>query len=157
MQQLNHILNSLPKSEVGLVLGKWKTVRPALIRVLRAIDIFRHPEEIFEDDEAALEEALELSKPPITSPDWIISNIAASLFHNTYPTFNFFHFIYFILSSSYLNPQHSPSDTSSSFSPYWGFSVIATISISPCKYYTGSPCTTRKRPYAYRCRSISLP
>ena len=30
----------------------------------------------------------------------------------------------------------SLSLSNSSFSPYWGFLVIATTSISPCKYYT---------------------
>ena len=69
MQQLDHILNSLPKSEVGLALGEWKTAWPALIRVLREIDILSHSEEIFEDDEPAPEEALGLSISPITLPD----------------------------------------------------------------------------------------
>ena len=109
MQQLDHILNSLPKSEVGLVLGKWKTVWPALIRVIREIDILSYPQKIFEDDEPAPEEALGLSISPITLPDWIISNITASLFHNTYSTFNLLYFIYFF--SSYLNPPHSLSNT----------------------------------------------
>ena len=95
MQQLDHILNSIPKSEAGLVLGKWKTVWPALIRVLREIDILSHPEETFEDDEPAPEEALERSVSPITSPDLSISIIIASFFQDISSTPHFSHSIYF--------------------------------------------------------------
>ncbi|KAG2228353.1 hypothetical protein INT45_011145 [Circinella minor] len=70
MHQLDHILNLLPKSEVGLIMGKWKTVWPALIRVLREIDFLSHPDDIFDEDEPAPEEALEFLAPPSsTSPD----------------------------------------------------------------------------------------
>ncbi|KAI7853169.1 hypothetical protein BDC45DRAFT_511480 [Circinella umbellata] len=70
MHQLDHILNLLPQSEVGLVLCKWKTVWPALIRVLREIDFLSHPDDIFDEDEPAPEEALEFLVPPSsTSPD----------------------------------------------------------------------------------------
>ena len=66
MQKIDDIVNRVPQSEVGLVLGKWKTVWPALIRVLREIDILSHPDDIFDDDEPAPEEALEFSIPPPT-------------------------------------------------------------------------------------------
>ncbi|KAI7855791.1 hypothetical protein BDC45DRAFT_504733 [Circinella umbellata] len=70
MHQIDHILNLLPQSEAGLVLGKWKTVWPALIQVLREIDFLSHPNDIFDKDEPAPEEALESLVPPSSiSPD----------------------------------------------------------------------------------------
>ena len=61
MQQIDHIVNRVLQSEVGIVLGKWKTIWPALIRILWEIDILSHPDDIFDDDELAPEEALEFS------------------------------------------------------------------------------------------------
>ncbi|KAG2222409.1 hypothetical protein INT45_009421 [Circinella minor] len=54
------INNTPPKSEIGLSSGKWKAVWPAFIRVLREIDILGRPNEIFDVDEPAPDEALEL-------------------------------------------------------------------------------------------------
>ena len=61
MQPLDFIINNTPKSELGLSSEKWKAVWPALIRVLREIDILSHPDEIFDEDEPAPEAVLELS------------------------------------------------------------------------------------------------
>ncbi|KAG2223528.1 hypothetical protein INT45_000848 [Circinella minor] len=49
------------KSEIGLSSKKWKAVWPAFIRVLRKTDFLSQPNEIFDEDEPAPEEALELS------------------------------------------------------------------------------------------------
>ncbi|KAG2226614.1 hypothetical protein INT45_005100 [Circinella minor] len=64
-QPLDYILNHLPRSEVGLTLGTWQTVWPALIRVLREIDYLSHPNDDFDMDEPAPEDAIDI---PIASP-----------------------------------------------------------------------------------------
>ena len=60
MQPIYFIINNAPRSELGLSSKKWKTVWPTLIRVLREIDLLSHPDEIFDEDEPAPEEALEV-------------------------------------------------------------------------------------------------
>ena len=60
MQLIDFIIDNTPRSELGLSLEKWKRVWPALIRVLREIDLLSHPDEIFDKEEPAPEEALEL-------------------------------------------------------------------------------------------------
>ncbi|KAI7859310.1 hypothetical protein BDC45DRAFT_564776 [Circinella umbellata] len=64
-QPLDYILNHLPRSEFGLTVGKWQTVWPALIRVLREIDYLSHPNDDFDMDEPAPEDAMDI---PISSP-----------------------------------------------------------------------------------------
>ncbi|KAI7856748.1 hypothetical protein BDC45DRAFT_555321 [Circinella umbellata] len=65
IQPLNHILKNLPRSEVGFVMGNWSNIRPALIQVFRKIDFLSHPDDLFDDDEPALEEATFLEIPVI--------------------------------------------------------------------------------------------
>ena len=60
MQPLDFIINNTSRSEIGLSSEKWKAVWPALIRVLREIDILSHPDEIFDEEEPGPEKALEL-------------------------------------------------------------------------------------------------
>ena len=48
MQPLDFIINNTPRSGIGLSSEKWKAVWAALIRILREIDIFSHPEEVLE-------------------------------------------------------------------------------------------------------------
>ncbi|KAG2223178.1 hypothetical protein INT45_011524 [Circinella minor] len=64
-QPLDYILNHLPRSEVGLTLGTWQTVWPALIRVIPEIDYLSHPNDDFDMDEPAPEDAMDI---PISSP-----------------------------------------------------------------------------------------
>ncbi|KAG2217776.1 hypothetical protein INT45_011833, partial [Circinella minor] len=63
-QPLDYILRPLPRSEFGLTVGKWQTVWPALIRVLREIDYLSHPNDDFDMDEPAPEDAMDI---PISS------------------------------------------------------------------------------------------
>ncbi|KAI7860140.1 hypothetical protein BDC45DRAFT_587381 [Circinella umbellata] len=60
IQPLDHILNSLPRSEVELAIGNWSKIWPALIHVLRKIDSLRHSDDIFDDDEPAPQEAMDI-------------------------------------------------------------------------------------------------
>ena len=39
IQPLGHILNILPRSEVGFAMGNWPKICPALIQVLRKVDL----------------------------------------------------------------------------------------------------------------------
>ncbi|KAG2215481.1 hypothetical protein INT45_006335 [Circinella minor] len=64
-QPLDYILNQLRRSEFGLTVSKWQTVWPALIRVLCEIDYLSHPNEDFDIDEPAPEDAMDI---PISSP-----------------------------------------------------------------------------------------
>ncbi|KAG2219321.1 hypothetical protein INT45_003143 [Circinella minor] len=59
MQPLDFIINKAPRSDIGLSSEKWKIAWPALIGVLREIDLLSHLDEIFDEDEPAPEEALE--------------------------------------------------------------------------------------------------
>ncbi|KAG2214730.1 hypothetical protein INT45_009416 [Circinella minor] len=65
-QPLDHILHHLPRSEVVLTLDKWQTVWAALIRVLREIDYLSHPNDDFNTDEPAPEDAMDIPNPPPT-------------------------------------------------------------------------------------------
>ncbi|KAI8148375.1 hypothetical protein BJV82DRAFT_506341, partial [Fennellomyces sp. T-0311] len=65
-QDIDYILNSLPRSNTGLTRGKWKTTWPALLYVLRKIDRLSHPNEDYDDDEPASEEALQGSTSELT-------------------------------------------------------------------------------------------
>ena len=59
LQPIDHILNRLPHSEVGLTLGKWQSTWPALLHVLREINKLHHPADIYNHvEELAPEEAL---------------------------------------------------------------------------------------------------
>ncbi|KAI9264239.1 hypothetical protein BDA99DRAFT_559522 [Phascolomyces articulosus] len=71
MQAINHILNKLPRSEVGLTFDHWEKTWPALIHVIREIDRLSHPDEIFDDDEPDPEEELHQTCP--TEPDSCIN------------------------------------------------------------------------------------
>ncbi|KAG2227209.1 hypothetical protein INT45_008453 [Circinella minor] len=67
-QPNDHILNRLPRSEVGLTLGKWRSTWPALLYVLGEIDRLSHPADTYNYvEEPALEEALQAATS-ITSP-----------------------------------------------------------------------------------------
>ncbi|KAG2212193.1 hypothetical protein INT45_002772 [Circinella minor] len=59
IQSLDHILDSLPRSEVGLAMGNWSQIWLALIQVLRKIDFLSHPDDIFDEDEPAPEDAMD--------------------------------------------------------------------------------------------------
>ena len=59
IQPLDHILNSLPRSEMGLAMGNRPKIWPALIQVFRKIDSLSHPDDLFDDDEPAPEEAMD--------------------------------------------------------------------------------------------------
>ncbi|KAI8138146.1 hypothetical protein BJV82DRAFT_674077 [Fennellomyces sp. T-0311] len=65
-QALDHILNSLPRSDTGLTRGKWKKTWPALLHVLRKIDKLSHPDEEYDEDELAPEEAPQGRAPTTT-------------------------------------------------------------------------------------------
>ena len=67
-QPLDYILNHLPRSEVGLTFDKRQTVWPALIRVLREIDYLSHPNDDYDTDEPAPEDAMNVSNSPTTQP-----------------------------------------------------------------------------------------
>ncbi|KAG2207617.1 hypothetical protein INT45_009763, partial [Circinella minor] len=69
IQPLDHILNCLPRSEVGLATSNWSKIWPALIQVLWKIDFLSHPDDIFDDDEPAPEEAID--SIPTTTIDTI--------------------------------------------------------------------------------------
>ena len=69
IQPLDHILNSLPRFEVGLAMGNWPKIWPALIQVLRKIDFLSHPDDLFDDDEPAPEEAMDII--PTTAIDTV--------------------------------------------------------------------------------------
>ncbi|KAI7849681.1 hypothetical protein BDC45DRAFT_573732 [Circinella umbellata] len=59
-QPTDHILNKLPRSEVGLTLGKWQSTWPALLHVLWEIDRRSHPADTYNYvEEPALKEALQ--------------------------------------------------------------------------------------------------
>ena len=80
-QPLDYILNHLPRSEVGLTFGKWQTVRPALIRVLREIDYLRRLNNDFDTDEPAPEDAVNVfNSPPISNSILSASALATSVF-----------------------------------------------------------------------------
>ncbi|KAI7856098.1 hypothetical protein BDC45DRAFT_533981 [Circinella umbellata] len=66
LQPLDFIMNHLPRSEVGLTLGKWPKVWSALIRVLREIDRLSHPDDAFDEAEPDPEDALDITPPPHT-------------------------------------------------------------------------------------------
>ena len=60
IQPLDHILNSLPRSEVGVAIGNWPKIWPALIQVFRKIDFLSHTDDLFDDDGPAPEEAMDI-------------------------------------------------------------------------------------------------
>ena len=66
LQPLDFIMNYLPRSEVGLTLGKWPKVWSALIRVVREIDRMSHPDDAFDEAEPDPEDALDITPPPHT-------------------------------------------------------------------------------------------
>ena len=68
MHFVDYILNSLPRHEVGLTMGKWKDAWPALIRYLREVDYLCHPDGDFDDIEPAPEEALSIPPPMANQP-----------------------------------------------------------------------------------------
>ena len=72
-QDIDYIMNRLPRSDAGLLTRKWNRVWPTLLHVLRQIDKLSHKDEEFDEDEPAPEEALQgraLAAPTIhTSHD----------------------------------------------------------------------------------------
>ncbi|KAG2217188.1 hypothetical protein INT45_005397 [Circinella minor] len=65
-QPIDYILHRLPRSEVGLTLGKWQTAWPALIHVLQKIDYLSHLNDDFNTDEPATEDTTDILNPPPT-------------------------------------------------------------------------------------------
>ncbi|KAG2220560.1 hypothetical protein INT45_008741 [Circinella minor] len=66
VQPLDIIINNLLRSEVGLTLGKWPKVWPALIRVLRKIDCLIHPDNAFDEEEPDPDDTINLTSLPHT-------------------------------------------------------------------------------------------
>ncbi|KAG2226293.1 hypothetical protein INT45_005965 [Circinella minor] len=69
IQPLDHIFNSLPRSELGLAMGNWSNIWPVLILVFRKVDFLSHPDNLFDDDEPVPEEAMDII--PTTANDTI--------------------------------------------------------------------------------------
>ncbi|KAI9489198.1 hypothetical protein BDB00DRAFT_876648 [Zychaea mexicana] len=49
MHIIDVILNNLPRTDVGLTNGKWQSIWPAILRILREIDQLCHPKELLLD------------------------------------------------------------------------------------------------------------
>ncbi|KAG2223660.1 hypothetical protein INT45_007238 [Circinella minor] len=69
-QPIDHIQNRLPRSEVGLTLGKWESTSPALLHVLREIDRLSHTADTYiYVEQPAPEKALQAATTIISPPN----------------------------------------------------------------------------------------